>query len=96
MYDPMARQFARKEVTHFSNQVRNKLQLQARDIETRAWRLLNGKSAHVGRVSELIGEIEGYVEIRRLLCPDVAQDGYSAELKGLMIKLKTYRDAAAK
>ncbi len=96
MYDPIARQFARKEVTHFSNQVRNKLQVQARDIETRAWRLLNNKNAHVNGVSELIGEIEGYIEIRRLLSPDVAQDGYSGELKGLIHKLKFFRDAAEK
>lgn len=96
MYDPTARQFARKEVTHFSNKMRNKLQVQARDIATRAWRLLNKKDAHVNGVSELIGEIEGYIEIRRLLCPDVAQDGYSDELKGLIHKLKCLRDTAEK
>lgn len=94
MYDPIARHFANKETTHFSNKVRNKLQLQARDINARARRLLNSKSANVNGVSELIGEIEGYIKIRRLLCPDVAQDGYSAELKGLLLTLKTFRDAA--
>lgn len=96
MYDPIVRQFGRNEVAHFSNKVRNKLQVQARDIETRAWRLLNKNDAHVGSVSELIGEIEGYIEIRRLLSPDVAQDGYSGELKGLIHKLKSLRDAAEK
>jgi hypothetical protein len=96
MYDPTIRQFARKEVTHFSNQMRNKLQMQARDIEIRAWRLLSNKSAQVNGVSELIGEIEGYIVIRRLLSPDVGQDGYTGQLKGLIHKLKFMRDAAEK
>lgn len=91
MFDPVANQFAHKEVTSFSNQVRNKLQRQARDIETRVWQLLNRKIAHQSGVSELIGEIDGYIEIRRLLCPCVAQDGYSGQLKGLKAKLIEYR-----
>lgn len=87
MNEQIARQLARKEVIHFSNKVRNMLQLEARELESASWRLLGGKNAHVSDVSELIGKIEGYVDIRRVLCPYVAQDGYSGKLTGLKNKL---------
>lgn len=92
MYDPFERQIRRKEELRSFNLIRNKLQLQARDIESRAYKMLsNVSSVQQCDVSELIGEISGYIELRSQLCPDIAQDGYSGSLSGLMGKLKQMR-----
>lgn len=80
-HDPAFRMLERQSVNKASNQVRNKLQLQARVLEQKYYELIsNGSVAHVNCVSKLIGEIEGYISIRRQLAPVVAQDGFSASL----------------
>ena len=89
MYDPLARQFARQAEVRTANLIRNKFQLIARSLESRAFQMLSPSSqAAQSEVWALIGEIKSYVEIRRELCPEIAQDGYSNTLRALIVKLQ--------
>ncbi|MAA94910.1 MAG: hypothetical protein CML22_06985 [Rheinheimera sp.] len=88
IYDPVQQMFQRKEENRNSNLIRNKLQLTARNLAQKGYRLYSsGDRASVGEVHQLIGEINGYIELRKSLTPYVAQDGYSAELKRCIVKL---------
>lgn len=85
----MQQMFQRKEDNRNNNLIRNKLQLTARNLTQKGYRLCSSAPASVGEVHQLIGEINGYIELRKSLAPYVPQDGYSAELNRLIGKLKS-------
>lgn len=80
-HNPAYRMLESKSESKTSNLVRNKLQLQARELERKYYALISKVSAaHAKDVSKLNGEIAGYISIRTALAPLVAQDGFSASL----------------
>lgn len=89
IHDPVHRMLERKTENRTANLIRNKLQLQARSLLSKYFDLMSQDvCAHKRRVSQLIGEIEGYISIRRELAPMVCQDGFSDELTQKLHKLK--------
>lgn len=68
-------------------QIRNKLQIQARKIQAKAYKIINKESSLEDKCI-MLGEITSYVETRKILMPSVGSDGYTQELKGAMNKLK--------
>lgn len=88
--DPVQQMFQRKEENRSANLIRNKLQLTARNLVQKGYQLCSsGDRAAVGEVHQLIGEINGYIELRKSLAPYVTQDGYSAELNRCLVKART-------
>lgn len=86
--DPYHRNQARKDDTRSNNMIRNKMQLIARGLEHDFYSIISkGKHANPVQVSELIGKMKGYIQTRRELAPDVAQDGFSDELSNCIRRL---------
>ena len=86
MHDPMMRQQISKETNQNNLQLRDKLQIEANQLEARFHRT----KANGSRDEKLmvIGEIKMYAKIRQSLSPIVLEDMYGKSLMGLAIKLE--------
>lgn len=88
MFDPVSSMLQRRDDNKQANLIRNKLQLHARNLCNAGHAMCQRESANADDVREFIGEIKGYIAIRKAVAPWVAQDGYSNELLRVSKKLR--------
>lgn len=86
MFDPMHRMLQSKADNQQANLIRNRMQLRARSIMQKGYQVLNGDD--IKAMLSMKGRIEEYIELRQCLSPQISQDGYSAELAGMLRKLE--------
>lgn len=70
------------------NVIRNKFQLQAKNLNSRACTVLGKADATISEIFECIGMLNGYIETRKQLAPTIAMDRYPELLAGLISRLK--------
>jgi hypothetical protein len=87
--NPMFKQELNKIKSNDNNQIRNKLQLNARELIQNSRRTLSSKDGNETDAFVILGRLEAYVKVRESLLPDIQLDGYTREIKGMVNKLKS-------
>jgi hypothetical protein len=86
--NPMFKQELNKIKSNANNQIRNKLQLNARKLIQDSRKTLSSKDGNETDAFVILGQLESYVKVRESLLPDIQLDGYTREIKGMVNKLK--------
>lgn len=84
---PMFKQEMDRIKSNTNNQIRNKLQLNARKLIQESRKTLSSKNSNERDVFIIVGRLEAYVKVRESLLPDIQLDGYTNEIKGMVNKL---------
>ena len=87
MLDPIQRQIEQRCTHVAANQIRNQLQLEARELLKQVHQAK--ASSNMIEIAAAMGAARQYVATRERLAPTVALDGYTKELKGAAHQLKT-------
>tara|TARA_Y100001973_G_C5203390_1_gene339551 strand:- start:35 stop:559 length:525 start_codon:yes stop_codon:yes gene_type:complete len=87
-HNPMFRQEVSKKINASNNQIRNKLQQKARGLLHDVRRTLASNNIKDTDIAKAIASLETYVGIREALLPEIALDGYTNDIKGMIRKLK--------
>lgn len=85
MHTPFSRQQESRAAQHATNQIRNKLMLQARKLLASYHSV---DRSDKGSLTHMLGALESYVALRQSIAPEVALDGYQGEIEGVISLLK--------
>lgn len=88
MRDPMMRQEISRSLTASHNQLRSKVQVTARNLMQSTHKALSSPKLSAVEAGQILGKLEGYVAVREAMLPEIALDGYTNDIKGLINKIK--------